>query len=714
MIKSVYFLVFVVFYFCLYADAEEKSLTIKHNNKNYDLISFIEKYKKDLNSMTNVKKKIIMVLGMTSSGKSTLINYLNNIPLICSKTQFNKYILELEFENKTLPGGFAIGHKIHSQTFLPAGYTPPGKDFSFIDNPGFKDTHGLAIEIANGFFREEITKNANEIKFLLLLPFDDLTDKGLKFRASIKAFSRFIGAFKDQDTKNLSKSIGIIITKVEHDGVDENTKKDVTKTDEQMKYILKFRLKEILQDEEENKKLSKNENFVFNEIIENDQFEIFSNPKIRGPVSTHQANEINNFIINKLKYSDKDGLKIRVEIDEYKDDLFEYVHYFYSKFEKDFNYLFETAITKYFNRKKFIKENFQNLHIQLSNLKDTSSEENDLNDFLEKLNSDILKIEEKNDLKEKKEMFSYFIHLFSESEKKIFTLKKIWLNNKNRSKILHFINILELEVLEHFEEYFRFVSYSIQNGIDNFVERKMYNAVQINDIYQLISILNEFNQLINSHDFVLKSINNEILNVNDSKIILDNKKELESIISILSFDKKNKLEKKFVESLINKTDYYIKELNIYYEDIKSTFEYGVYTYKGYFANLNTILETINNNDKIMDLKSIEIYAINSVNFDKDYWINSNKYNEKVPDLIVVSRQIQNSKPINVILTSDISSISADPKANNGSLPGDDGDDGNDGLPGLNGGNMLIITNDKISNKIKCLTNGGKGGPGQDG
>jgi energy-coupling factor transporter ATP-binding protein EcfA2 len=487
MIKSIYLLVFVVFYFCLYADAE-KSLTIKHNNTNYDLISFIEKYKKDLNSMTNIKKKIIMVLGMTSSGKSTLINYLNNIPLICSKTQFNKYILELEFENKTLPGGFAIGHKIHSQTFIPAGYTPPGKDFSFIDNPGFKDTHGLAIEIANGFFREQITRNANEIKFLLLLPFDDLTDKGLKFRASIKAFSRFVGAFKDQDTKNLSKSIGIIITKVEHDGVDENTKKDITKTDEQMKYILKFRLKEILQDEEENRKLSKNEHFVFNEIIENDQFEIFSNPKIRGPVGTHQANEINNFIINKLKYSNKDGLKIRVEIDEYKDDLFEYVHYFYSKFENDFNHLFETAITKYFNRKKFIKENFQNIHIQLSNLKDISSEENDLDDFLEKLNLEILKIEEKKDLKEKKEMFSYFIHLFSESEKKIFTLKKIWLNDKNKSKILHFINILELDVLEQFKEYLRFVSCLIQNGIDNFVERKINNAVEINDIYQLIKI----------------------------------------------------------------------------------------------------------------------------------------------------------------------------------------------------------------------------------
>jgi asparagine synthetase A len=189
---------------------------------------------------------------------------------------------------------------------------------------------------------------------------------------------------------------------------------------------------------------------------------------------------------------------------------------------------------------------------------------------------------------------------------------------------------------------------------------------------------------------------------------------LKAKLAFCLLKKKNKLEKTFVESLINKTDYYIKELNIYNEDIKPTFEYGVYTYKGYFADLSTILEKINNENTIKDLKSIEIYAINSVNFDKDYWINSNKYNEKVPDLIVVSRQIQNSKPINVILTSNISSISADPKAKSGNLPGDDGDDGNDGLPGLNGGNMLIITNDKISNKIKCSTNGGNGGPGQDG
>jgi ribosome biogenesis GTPase A len=67
--------------------AEKKSFTIevelngtKHQR---DLIEFIQENKIQQN--LNIKEQSIMVLGLTGTGKSTLINYLNNIPLVCVK-----------------------------------------------------------------------------------------------------------------------------------------------------------------------------------------------------------------------------------------------------------------------------------------------------------------------------------------------------------------------------------------------------------------------------------------------------------------------------------------------------------------------------------------------------------------------------------------------------------------------------------------------------
>jgi len=68
--------------FCLDSKIDsDKILKIKHENKSYDLIEFIEDTKKKLNSM-HAQHKAVMVLGMSGTGKSTLINYLNDIPLV--------------------------------------------------------------------------------------------------------------------------------------------------------------------------------------------------------------------------------------------------------------------------------------------------------------------------------------------------------------------------------------------------------------------------------------------------------------------------------------------------------------------------------------------------------------------------------------------------------------------------------------------------------
>ena len=449
--EKIYLLVFLVFHLNWSLNAMEnenemkkKSLMIQveENGKKYqkDLIEFIQENKKQLNSL--IQDKSIMVLGLTGTGKNTLINYLNNIPLVCAKKN-GKWILKLENENLSLSGGFSIasiGHKVYSQTFLPAAYTPKGENFSYIDNPGFKDTHDLSMEIASGFFRTEITTNVNHLKFLLLLSYPDLNERGYQFRTSIKAFSHFIGAFDSDDhAKNLSKSIGIIITKVDNDG----------ESDKMMKDDLKTKLKEVLQDEIDNQKLSQNEEIVFNEIIDNFQIEIFSNPKKKVPVSIDQAEAIKNLIGTKLQYAKKNDLKLRAKIsDTYKLELLQYITYSYKNFEEDFSELFNMAISRIYERNTISTDlvKRKNLYNLFDEIIRNGSEAKFFDDYLNNLSSQFLNDEEKDELMSKRKTFDYFITLFSEREKQVFytyyTAKK-WINDKNKLKLEYLISDLK-------------------------------------------------------------------------------------------------------------------------------------------------------------------------------------------------------------------------------------------------------------------------------
>lgn len=120
-----------------------------------------------------------------------------------------KWVIELQSVNSSLPCGFSIGHSSSSHTDIPSGYTPPGKDYSYIDTPGFKDNRGFEIDIANAFSTNLVTKSVNQLKFLILFDYFDIIDRGQKFLDTIKRFSDIMRIFQDRDMKNLHRSIGI-------------------------------------------------------------------------------------------------------------------------------------------------------------------------------------------------------------------------------------------------------------------------------------------------------------------------------------------------------------------------------------------------------------------------------------------------------------------------------------------------------------------------
>ena len=174
---------------------EDKSLKVELKQadgsiKSQDLIEFINEGKLKMSNL-GCQKKAIMILGLTGVGKSTLVNYLNDIPLKCTRIN-SIWRLDLANPNLTLTCGFKIGHQ-NSETLYPSACTPPGKQVSYIDNPGFQDNRGFEIEIGNSFFREEIIKQVDDLKFVILLNHADVIDRRVQFFDTVKRFSDFLG-----------------------------------------------------------------------------------------------------------------------------------------------------------------------------------------------------------------------------------------------------------------------------------------------------------------------------------------------------------------------------------------------------------------------------------------------------------------------------------------------------------------------------------------
>merc|ERR1711933_680739 len=98
------------------------------------------------NPLLKSKEKQVLIVGTTGVGKSTTINYINDIKLE-AKLLDGRYKLSA-VEGKSLEGGFKIGtSNAISETLYPGVYAPINQDFSYIDCPGFGDTRGMEIDI---------------------------------------------------------------------------------------------------------------------------------------------------------------------------------------------------------------------------------------------------------------------------------------------------------------------------------------------------------------------------------------------------------------------------------------------------------------------------------------------------------------------------------------------------------------------------------------
>ena len=152
-----------------------------------------------LNSSKN--QEIVILLGSTGSGKSTLMNFLSGNPLVIDEDQ------ELQLAENSYQGAFSIGKSSTSETKFPQFVSLNGS--VYYDMPGFEDPHGPCIDLVNACFIKNIIEAASSVKIVFVVGQDEITaGRGKKFLKSYAGYKTLIS-----NSVSIEKSSILVITK---------------------------------------------------------------------------------------------------------------------------------------------------------------------------------------------------------------------------------------------------------------------------------------------------------------------------------------------------------------------------------------------------------------------------------------------------------------------------------------------------------------------
>jgi hypothetical protein len=254
-----------------------------------------------------------VLVGSDDASKSTLINYLNGIPLI-SKKQARQWILTLKNPND-----------LHTSSEKYIFYSPNNTDFTYMK---YSLTHEIELTLVNNFYLKQLANKVRRVKILLLITYHDLFERnGQQFRDGMRVVLNILQIF-DIDIHPEFKSIGIILTQVENKNYEDH---EVTE-------IICEKLNEILIEEKNN--LNRNERKLFNKIILDNQVGIFSTPRLSmHTLSQSQSSNIKYIINNFMKYSEYNQSKFILDYENnigIKSPLQLYVNQRYEFFFRDF------------------------------------------------------------------------------------------------------------------------------------------------------------------------------------------------------------------------------------------------------------------------------------------------------------------------------------------------------------------------------------------
>ncbi|KAG4073303.1 hypothetical protein HA402_002648 [Bradysia odoriphaga] len=146
----------------LYAENEAVTQDTTCTDDLNEILRYLEIGLEDIET-TDVKD-VVMLIGATGVGKSTLAQFIAN--------ETNTLRAQCVFGDcKIIDDSGTIGDSIISKTFLPNLVFHDSFQIPFYDMPGFNDNRNESIEIAISFFMRQILEEAETIKIVVLANF---------------------------------------------------------------------------------------------------------------------------------------------------------------------------------------------------------------------------------------------------------------------------------------------------------------------------------------------------------------------------------------------------------------------------------------------------------------------------------------------------------------------------------------------------------------
>lgn len=150
-------------------------------------------------------KDIVLVIGNTGDGKSTLVNYL--LGKVMRETRLPNGTLAVECEDTAAA---RIGHGVNSETALPVAYDFSEGGVSLVDCPGFLDNRSMRSQIDASLSIFLATKKARRVKAVVVaIPRSALYEtRGALFRDTARTLAGFVEGIEAN-----SHSVVFVITR---------------------------------------------------------------------------------------------------------------------------------------------------------------------------------------------------------------------------------------------------------------------------------------------------------------------------------------------------------------------------------------------------------------------------------------------------------------------------------------------------------------------
>ena len=306
--------------------------------------------------------------------------------------------------------------------------------------------------------------------------------------------------------------------------------------------------------------------------------------------------------------------------------------------------------------------------------------------------------------------------------KRVFRSKDVlkeWLKAEFTKKLLILLEKLFEYLLGQMKTFKKYIASTVESCLTEYFTKSLLKANSIEDLNSVENYLHNFLNISKTlnFEFTYHQIYREC-SVDKARFA-----QMEEIVDSYTKATVDKLrlnstaEINLIENSLNSKLYKILEKIDRYRIVNEPiWNDGVLTMTGYFVKISEVLDTIINNSYVVDLEMVRIYSMNSVIFDRDFKIPSNKYKSKTPDLYIFAPRIVVEKRFKVDLSCEhVPGYPNDiKKANDGDGNGADGQNGQHGLPGYNGGNFLLVADSVSGYYLEFISTGSKGGPGQNG